>query len=264
MLIDARTTRNQLHRNLGAKRYEISEENAKEIITCYNGYKESERAKIFGTTAFAYREITIQRPLRLRFEITDESLARLKEHKDFMNDLPSKKTGEKGEAENKAWQELRTEIYKILEDMRKKVLMSRAVFLKKLDDAFSTQELKVSKKIIKTIWQEIGMHDEKAEIGLDEDGKPEPDNELKDFERVPWGVDIRAYFNKEVKPYAPDAWIDESVCDAKDGQIGIVGYEIPFTRYFYKYEEPRKLEDIEADIKIAEADIQKLFNELNI
>ena len=262
MLIDARTTRNQLRRNLGAKRYEISEENAKEIITCYNGYKESERAKIFGTTAFAYREITIQRPLRLRFEITDESLARLKEHKDFMNDLPSKKTGEKGEAENKAWQELRTEIYKILEDMRKKVLMSRAVFLKKLDDAFSTQELKVSKKIIKTIWQEIGMHDEKAEIGLDEDGKPEPDNELKDFERVPWGVDIRAYFNKEVKPYAPDAWIDESVCDAKDGKVGIVGYEIPFTRYFYKYQEPRKVEEIERDIAQLERETRELLDDL--
>ncbi|MDP2704445.1 MAG: class I SAM-dependent DNA methyltransferase [bacterium] len=264
LLIDARTTRTQLRRNLGKKRYEISEENAKEIVDLYNAYTETERAKIFSTTAFAYREITIQRPLRLKFEITDESIARLKEHRDFMNDRPSKKSGEKGEEENKVWQELRAAIYKILEGMRGKAILSRAEFLKKLEAEFKKREFKVSKKIIKTIWQEIGVRDEETEICLDEDGKQEADNELKDFERVPWGMDIRKYFEKEVRPYVPDAWIDESVRDAKDGKVGIVGYEIPLTRYFYKYQEPRKVEDIEADIKTAEADIQKLFSDLGV
>lgn len=94
------------------------------------------------------------------------------------------------------------------------------------------------------------------------DGNPESDKELKDFERVLWEQDIYEYFEKEVKPYAPDAWIDESVCDAKDGQIGKVGYEIPFTRYFYKYEAPRPLDEVARDIKEIERETDKLMKKL--
>lgn len=81
---------------------------------------------------------------------------------------------------------------------------------------------------------------------------------------MPWSIDVNDYFLKEVKPYATDAWIDESVCDTKDGKIGIVGYEIPFTRYFYKYVEPRKVEEIEKDIKVTESEVQKLLKELGV
>ena len=263
-LIDARTIRTQLRKNLGEKRYEMSDENAKEVVGLYSSSEDSERVKIFNTTDFAYRQITIQRPLRLRFEVTDESLARLKEHKDFLNDVPSKKTGERGAAENKAWQELRAAIYEILESMRGKALTSRAKFVEKLETELKKRDMRMTKKTLKTIWQQIGERDEEAEICLTEDGTPEPDNELKDFERVPWGTEIYEYFKKEVLPYAPDAWIDESECDEKDGKVGIVGYEIPFTRFFYKYEEPRKVEDIEADIKAAEAEVHKLLKELGI
>lgn len=261
-LIDARKIRAQLRRNLGKKRYEISEENMKKILELYSAFKKTARSKIFPTTEFAYREITIQRPLRLKFEVTDKSLARLKEHKDFMNDQPSKKKGEKGKVENKAWQELRAAIHEILESIRGKIYMSRAEFLKKLEDEIKKRDLKATKKTAKTIWQEIGERDEEAEICLDKDGNPEPDKELKDIERVPWGQNIYEYFTKEVKTYAPDAWIDESVRDHKDGEIGKVGYEIPFTRYFYKYEEPRKVEEIEADIKKMEDEIQGLLKKL--
>jgi len=263
-LVDARKIRTQLRRNLGDKRYEMSEANIKEVLNLYSQFKKSERSKIFPTTEFAYREITIHRPLRLKFKITNESLARLKEQKDFMNDRPSKKKGEKGEEENRAWQELRTAIYKILGNMRGSVFMSRTKFLNKLETEIKKRELKIPKKYIKIIWKEIGERDEEAEICLGEDGKPEPDKELKDFERVPWGQDIYKYFGKEVKPYAPDAWIDETVRDEKDGKVGIVGYEIPFTRYFYKYEPPRKVEKIEEDIKAAEAETQKLVKKLGI
>lgn len=146
--------------------------------------------------------------MRLKFEITDESLARLKEHKDFMNDRPSKKGGEKAEAENKAWQNLRAMIYGILESMRGKIYMSRTDFLETLETKAKKQETKIPKKTLKVIWQEIGERDEEAEISRDDNGKPEADKELKDVERVPWGRDIYDYFEKEVKPYAPDAWID--------------------------------------------------------
>ena len=264
MLVDARTIRTQLRKNLGKKRYEISDGNSKEILTHYSKNKNTDQVKIFNTTDFAYRQITIQRPLRLRFEVNDETLERLKNHKDFLNDVPSKKKGEKGNEENKVWQDLRAAIYKILEGMRGAVLTSRAKFLEKLEDELKKQGKKFTKKTIKTIWQQIGERDEVAEICLDEDGKPEADNELKDYERVPWSIDVNDYFLKEVKPYATDAWIDESVCDTKDGKIGIVGYEIPFTRYFYKYVEPRKVEEIEKDIKVTESEVQKLLKELGV
>lgn len=263
-LIDARNIHTQLRKNLGEKRYDMSDENAKEVLELYANNTDSDRVKIFETTDFAYRQITIQRPLRMRFEVTDESLARLKEHKDFLNDVPSKKSGERGAAENKAWQELRATLYEILEGMRSKALTSRAMFIEKLESELQKRDLKITKKTLKTVWQQIGERDEEAEICLDEDGNPEADNELKDFERVPWGTDVNEYFKKEVLPYAPDAWIDESVCDEKDGKVGIVGYEIPFTRFFYKYEEPRKVEEIEADIKATEAEMHKLLKELGI
>jgi type I restriction enzyme M protein len=261
-LIDARKIRTQLRRNLGSKRFEISEDNAKEILKLYSEFKEGTRSKIFPTTEFAYREITIQRPLRLKFEINEESIKRLKEHKDFINDRPSKKSGEAGELENQQWIQLREAIYEILESMRGEKYMSRVKFLQKLEEEASKRNIKIPKKIVKIIWQEIGERNEEAEICYDEKGNPEPDKELKDFERVPWGRDIYDYFEKEVKPYARDAWIDESVIDAKDNQVGIVGYEIPFTRYFYKYQPPRSVEEIEKDIKKIEEEIENLFKKL--
>jgi type I restriction enzyme M protein len=264
MLVDARTTRTQMRKNLGEKRYEISDENAKEVLVNYSSNTDSDNVKIFKTTDFAYRQITIQRPLRLRFNITDEAIARLKEHKDFLNDVPSKKAGEKGETENKAWQELRATLYDILDGMRGQILTSRAKFIEKLESELKNRELKITKKTLKTVWWQIGERDEEAEICLDEDGNQEADNDLKDFERVPWGTDVNEYFKKEVQPYAADAWIDESVRDEKDHGVGIVGYEIPFTRFFYKYEEPRKVEDIEKGIKASEAEMQELLKELGI
>jgi type I restriction enzyme M protein len=191
-------------------------------------------------------------------------MTRLKEYKDFLNDVPSKKKGEKGEAGNKVWQELRSAIYEILEEIRGTAISSREKFLEKLESELKKRDCKITKKTLRMVWQQIGERDEEAEICLDEDGKSEADNELKDYERVPWGVDVNDYFNKEVKPYASDAWIDESVRDTKDGKVGIVGYEIHFTRYFYKYEEPRKVEEIEKDIKATEAEVQKLLKELGV
>ncbi len=261
-LIDARNIKTQLRRNLGKKRYEISEENAKEIIKLYSEFKENEKCKIFPTTEFGYREITIQRPLRLKFEITEEAINRLKENEVFINDRPSKKKGEKGEAENKTWQELRAEIYKILESMLGQVYMSRAKFLEKIEAEIKNRGFKLKKQIAKIIWQEIGERNEEAEICYDEKCNPESDKELKDYERVPLDRDIYDYFEKEVKPYAPDAWIDETVRDEKDGKVGIVGYEIPFTRYFYKYEPPRDISQIEEEISQLEIEINELLKKL--
>ena len=93
-------------------------------------------------------------------------------------------------------------------------------------------------------------------------GEIEIDKSLRDYENVPYEMDINEYFNKEVKPYVSDAWINESVRDHKDNQIGVVGYEIPFTRYFYKYEAPRSLEAIETDIEVVENELLTLLKQL--
>ena len=110
--------------------------------------------------------------------------------------------------------------------------------------------------------KEIGKHDDEAEICTDKEGKQEPDNELKDVERVPLKENIYEYFDREVKPYVPDAWIDETVRDDKDGKIGNIGYEIPFTRYFYKYISPRDPEEIQKEINNLENEIKKLMSEI--
>jgi len=100
----------------------------------------------------------------------------------------------------------------------------------------------------------MSERDEAAQICLDVEGNPEPDSELRDYENVPLKEDLHSYFDREVKPHVPDAWIDESKTK--------VGYELPFTRHFYSYTPPRPLEEIKAEIKIIERDILKLLSEV--
>ncbi len=96
---------------------------------------------------------------------------------------------------------------------------------------------------------------------VDIDGKPaiveyEPDSELRDSEQVPLLEDggIEAFFRREVFPYVPDAWIDESVTK--------IGYEVSFTRYFYKPVPLRSLEEIRRDMEALEKESAGLLNEL--
>ena len=90
----------------------------------------------------------------------------------------------------------------------------------------------------------------------------ERDSDLSDSERVPLGTDIVDYFEAEVLPHVSDAWINGDKQDARDGQVGIVGYEINFNRYFYKYLPPRPLEVIDAELKSVEAEIAALLAEV--
>ena len=101
---------------------------------------------------------------------------------------------------------------------------------------------------------ESPQKDEDGSIIRDKKGKPKADSKKRDYENVPLSEDIDAYFEREVKPYNPDAWIDK--------KKSVVGYEIPFTRVFYKFEEPEKSEDIAEEIKAAEKDIMESLNKL--
>ncbi len=97
---------------------------------------------------------------------------------------------------------------------------------------------------------------------LDDKGQVIPDTSLNDSESVPFGTSVEDYFKTEVLPHVPDAFIDYSVRDSKDGEVGVVGYEINFNRYFYKYVPPRDLHDIDSDLKACEARIQALLEEV--
>ncbi|MGI3213082.1 hypothetical protein ACROSR_18465 [Roseovarius tibetensis] len=114
----------------------------------------------------------------------------------------------------------------------------------------------------KAILGALSERDEAAEVCTDAKGNPEPDTDLRDHELVPLNEDWRAYVKREVLPFVPDAWVDESYTDAQDGDIGRVGYEINFNRYFYKYVPPRPLEEIDAELKALEAEIAGLLQEV--
>ena len=142
------------------------------------------------------------------------------------------------------------------------VWKSRNGFLAVLNVAFAKVNGKMPAAVKKAVISALSERDETAEICTDDDGQPEADPELRDTENVPLEEDVDAYFEREVTPHVPDAWVNTSVKDHKDGEVGKVGYEINFNRYFYQYQPPRELELIEADIKGIEKDILAMLKEV--
>ena len=158
----------------------------------------------------------------------------------------------------------------------------RAVFEIELDKVLKGARLRLAPAVRKAILNALAERDETAAICRDKEGRPEADPDLRDTENVPlprgrqrgrahiylrWiydgtGREHHCVLEKEVKPYIPDAWINPEIRDNKDGRIGKIGYEINFNRYFYKYQPPRPLAEIEADIKILERDILELLHEV--
>ena len=120
----------------------------------------------------------------------------------------------------------------------------------------------------RTVTIERPQRDERGNVVLlakgKNKGKPQPDASLRDTENVPLGEDVQAYFEREVLPHVPDAWIDTDKRDRKDGRPGIVGYEIPFTRHFYVFEPPRPLEAIDRDLSVCLAEIQRMIGEMGV
>ena len=131
-----------------------------------------------------------------------------------------------------------------------------------LDNALKKAEVKLPAPARRAILNALSERDETAAVCRGRNGEPEPDPELRDTERVPLTESVQDFFDREVQPHVPDAWIDESKRDLKDGQVGIVGYEINFNRHFYRYTPPRPLEDIERDIQAIEVGIMRLLGDV--
>jgi type I restriction enzyme M protein len=254
-LIDASGDRfwKSMRKSLGSKRREIPQEATDEITRIYaemlNGDGDwGDVSKIFATTDFGYREIRVERPLKLAFDVTPEALEALREAKPFQ---------------------------KLDEDDQTRVLdalqghlpvderwIDRDDFDKALSAALRRAGVKIGAPVKKAILSALSERDEDAEVCTDKKGNPEPDTDLRDHELVPLNEDWRAYVQREVLPFVPDAWVDEAYTDAQDGGVGRIGYEINFNRYFYKYVPPRPLEEIDAELKALEAEIAGLLQEV--
>ncbi|PLW76426.1 type I restriction-modification system subunit M [Cohaesibacter celericrescens] len=252
-LIDASGERfwRSMRKSLGSKRREITDEARAEIVRLYADFLNGESgqndvSKIFETTDFGYREIRVERPLTLNFQVSNERLARLSDFKPYtkLNEVDQ------------------NTIQAALKAMGDELFTNRNVFEKALTKALKTTGMKIGAPIKKAILSALSERDEDADICTDKKGNPEPDTDLRDHELVPLAEDWREYMEREVKPFVPDAWVDESYKDARDGEIGRVGYGINFNRYFYQYIPPRPLEQIDAELKALEAEIAGLLKEV--
>ncbi len=131
-----------------------------------------------------------------------------------------------------------------------------------LTKALADATLTVTAPVKKAIVAALAERDETADVCRDSKGRPEPDPDLRDHELVPLTDDWRKYVAREVTPFSPDAWVDESYKDARDGAVGRVGYEINFNRYFYRHVPPRPLEEIDEELKQLEVEIAGLLQEV--
>jgi type I restriction enzyme M protein len=262
-LIDATAIWTPMRKSLGDKRREISPEQIGEITRLFESFREAPQVRIFKSSDFGYRKITVERPLRLNFQVSPERVERIVHEKPVINLSTSKKKGMPGEAEIEAGRKLREEILKTVKTIdANQIWKNRKEFTIVLEKVLVAVDGKVPAAAKKAIVSALSQRDETADICVDDDGQPEADPELRDTENVSLLEDVNVYFEREVKPHVPDAWVNTNVKDHKDGEVGKVGYEINFNRYFYQYQPPRNLELIEADIKDLEKDIVAMLKEV--
>ena len=275
-LIDATSFWVPMRRSLGDKRREIPVERAMDILKILANFKDGDTrpvvkdgktedvvvSRIFPTTQFGFRKITVERPLRLNFQASPERIHRLETERGFVALAQSKKKGAAGIKEQEEGLALQERIRQFLTTLPIGLYTDRQEFETTLLAAAKKAAVKLSGPAAKAILSALSERDESAGICHDDDGSPEPDPDLRDTESVPLSETVEVFFEREVTPYVPDAWIDTSKRDAKDSQVGIVGYEINFNRYFYRFTPPRPLEKIDADIRGIEKDIVRMLAEV--
>ncbi len=249
-LVDARDYWVKMRKSLGDKRKEISTEQIDDITRLYTDFKEGEQVKILPNEGFGFQRITVERPLRLRWEVTSQTAAQL--------------------AETKPWARLSDKEQANVRDM-----LSALAGTTTTDRTMLSRKLgPLPKTVEKPLWDVLGKAEPEAPVITDRRGEPEPDPELRDNENVPlpstsvtWEEDpgerlasmeyksaVDDYMRAEVLPYVHDAWVDHSKTK--------LGYEIPLTRFFYKYVPPRPLAEIDAEIKQLEGEIEELLREV--
>ncbi len=331
-LINGANLFGKMRKSLGSKRNIMSEADRKSITRSFGAFEatsdEKFASKIFETHEFGYRRITVERPLRLSAQITDEAVASLqyspKPLNAVMRWMEEEFSGDIGmgvgknaflpESKEIIRKKIKTDFKELKEKQIKAVmdeltwlvqseLMAKAEqiqeilgkeqfddfndFDQKLKAATQDTTFKLDAKEKKQFLDAITWKNPEAEPVvkkvLKEEAQPlygafeykgkvvefQPDGDLRDNENIPLDPSvsnaelIETYFNREVAPHVPDAWINADKCDAQDEQIGVVGYEIPFNRHFYVYQPPRALEAIDADLDAVSARIMSLLQEVH-
>ncbi len=257
-LIDATGFFTKMRKNLGNKSREIADGDRDSIVKLYDSFEDREHSKIFRNGDFGYWTITVERPLRLNFACTPERIdlalaanpvakvdpVTLRAALELLHQgSPPEHAVPRPEPVEGQWS-------------------SREAFLPQLRRALKAADLPLAAPAFKALWLGLSERDENADICRDAKGQPEPDTSLRDTENVPFGEPgkdardetIGEYFDREVLPHVPDAWIDNTKTR--------VGYEIPFTRHFYEYVPPRPLEEIDRDLNTLVGEIMTLLREI--
>ncbi|MEJ7826351.1 MAG: N-6 DNA methylase, partial [Solirubrobacteraceae bacterium] len=230
-LIDAREQWEKMPKSLGEKRKRIPEAAIAEVTRWYEDFEETETSKVFDNEAFGFRRVTVERPLRVRVDVAGAG-----ERLDALN-------GKLGEDVVAA---LRDAVARLDVPADASIADATARIAKELP------KLTAAKR--KLVLSAFLPRDPDGEAVVDGKGRPVPDPELRDQESIPLVENVEDYIAREVLAHAPDAWVDEAKT--------VVGYEIPLTRYFYKYVEPRALEEIDAEIDEVEQEILRLLAEV--
>jgi type I restriction enzyme M protein len=280
-LIDARQFYVKMKKSLGNKRNKIGDpaddpreaDQIGDISRIHGNFQDGETrtftvdgqqknlvvSKVFDNADFGFQKITVERPLRLNFQLTADRLARLDEEPGFKNLASSSKKNEKARLEEielgqKRQEKIRGLLHTFKKAQGEKLYKDRNAFLLDLREVDHEQGVRLAAPEIKAVLSALGERDDTAEICRDKDRKPETDPDLRDTESVPLKEGIEDYFKREVLPHVPDAWIDPAKTK--------IGYEIPLNRHFYRYEPPRPLQEIEKDIRLLEQEIVQALAEV--
>ena len=234
----------KMRKSLGSKRKELGPKDIASIVQLYGAFEDDgEIAKIFNNRDFGYSTITVERPLQLNFAVTPERIDAVWAQKPV-----EKLSDDDRQLLEKALRSLAVEPHEFYKN--------REAFLRiVLKPALTQVGLKLAAPALKAVIVGLSERDETADICKGPKGTTEADTDLRDTENVPLGEDIQDYFEREVLPHVPDAWIDESKTK--------VGYEIPFTRHFYKYVAPRSLDAIDSDLNKLISEITALLAEVD-
>lgn len=235
-LIDATSMWVKMRKSLGSKRRELSEADIERIITLHGQFTDADPdySRVLDNTDFGYRTITVERPLRQVFTATDDLIEGAMAHRVI------------------------TKLDKDAQHQLRHALKSLAGgrWTRENDFRIAVRKTGVAatEPLLKALVTVFGNSDEGGELVTDRQHRPVADPNLRDTENVPLDQDIHEYLEREVHPWVPDAWIDEARTK--------IGYEIPFTRVFYRYAPPRSLAEIDADVQAAIARIEALFAEV--
>lgn len=244
-LIDATGRHSPMRKGEGNKRRFISDEQISEIARLYADFEEGALVRIVNYRDFGYRRIKVLRPLRLIAQVSEDGIAAFQTSKAFAKLSKDEQAG---------WVAL----------LRRHIGQTHpyAWFDTLSSEAQKADLGKIGKPLAAALVAALGVRDPNVPEVLDEDGNRVPDKELEGFENVPLDYDIDEYMTVEVLPHISDAWVDTGYTDERDEQIGKVGYEINFNRYFYKYLPPRELHEIDVELKAVEKEIAALLDEV--